>query len=68
MCFCHYNARAAARDIYMKLSILASSVDEAGLRMIRANIDAFRQIGIGAFPSKESNVNPLRLQRLRCRE
>ncbi len=28
------------------------SVDEAGSRMICANIDAFRQIGIGAFPSK----------------
>ncbi len=38
-------------QIFIKTLIL-TSVGEAGSRMIHVNIDAFRQIGIIAFPSK----------------
>ncbi len=40
------------RFIKKPYCLLTSSEDEAVSRMIRLNIDAFRQIGSGEFPSK----------------
>ncbi len=36
-----------------KKLILTSYLDEAGSKMIHANIDAFMQIRIGTFPLKQ---------------
>ncbi len=47
-----WGREATVAKMNKKNLILTSSVDEAGSRMIRANIDAFRQNGIGAFKTK----------------
>ncbi len=45
--------KVICKDLYKKKKhILTSSVDKAGSRMIRANIDAFRQIGDQRIPFK----------------